>query len=71
MESIDWCLVSAWAAIPLHVKKLAVMVNGTTCAKKLRWNIRNGNRVIDIKINHCFLTFQAKNKRIIKLLMLI
>ena len=50
MESIDWCLVSAWAAIPLHVKKLAVMVNGTTCAKKLRWNIRNGNRNIDIYI---------------------
>ena len=35
MESIDWCLVSAWAAIPLHVKKLAVMVNGTTYAKKI------------------------------------
>jgi len=27
--------VSAWAAIPLHVKKLAVMVNGTTYAKKI------------------------------------
>ena len=49
MESIDWCLVSAWATIPLHVKKLAVMVNGTTYAKKLRLNIRNGNIVIDIK----------------------
>ena len=35
MESIDWCLVSAWATIPLHVKKLAVMVNGTTYAKKI------------------------------------
>ena len=35
MESIDWCLVSDWAAIPLHVKKLAVMVNGTTYAKKI------------------------------------
>ena len=49
MESIDWCLVSAWATIPLHVKKLAVMVNGTTYAKKLRLNIRNGNRNIDIE----------------------
>ena len=49
MESIDWCLVSAWAAIPLHVKKLAVMVNGTTYAKKLRLNTRNGNRNIDIE----------------------
>ena len=36
--------------VPLHVKKLAVMVNGTTYAKKLRLNIRNGNRNIDIKI---------------------
>ena len=42
--------MSAWAAIPLHVKKLAVMVNGTTCAKKLRWNIRNGNRYIYIAL---------------------
>ena len=42
--------MSAWAAIPLHVKKLAVMVNGTTYAKKLRLNIRNGNRNIDIYI---------------------
>ena len=41
--------MSAWAAIPLHVKKLAVMVNGTTYAKKLRLNTRNGNRVIDIE----------------------
>ena len=41
--------MSAWAAIPLHVKKLAVMVNGTTYAKKLRLNIRNGNRNIDIE----------------------
>jgi len=32
------------------LKKLAVMVNGTTYAKKLRLNIRNGNRNIDIKI---------------------
>ena len=42
-------MVSAWAAIPLHVKKLTVMVNGTTYAKKLRLNIRNGNRNIDIE----------------------
>ena len=48
-ESIDWCLVSDWAAIPLHIKKLAVMVNGTTYAKKLRLNTRNGNRNIDIE----------------------
>ena len=27
--------MSAWVAIPLHVKKLAVMVNGTTYAKKI------------------------------------
>ena len=26
------------------------MVNGTTCAKKLRWNIRNGNRYIYIAL---------------------
>jgi hypothetical protein len=26
---------TAWADIPLHVKKLAVMVNGTTYAKKI------------------------------------
>jgi len=42
--------VSAWAAIPLHVKKLAVMVNGITYAKKLRLNTRTGNKNIDIKI---------------------
>ena len=48
------------------------MVNGTTYAKKLRLNIRNGNIVIDIKkINHRFLTFQAINKPFIILLMLI
>ena len=42
-------LLPYWAAIPLHVKKLTVMVNGTTYAKKLRLNIRNGNRNIDIE----------------------
>ena len=51
MESIDWCLVSAWAAIPLHVKKLAVMDNGTTYTEKLRLSTRNGNRVIDTIIS--------------------
>jgi hypothetical protein len=40
------------------LKKLAVMVNGTTYAKKLRLNTRNGNIVIDIKKINChFLTF--------------
>jgi hypothetical protein len=30
-------------------QKALVMVNGTTYAKKLRLNIRNGNRNIDIE----------------------
>ena len=44
-------LLPYWAAIPLHVKKLAVMVNGTTYTEKLRLNTRNGNRVIDTIIS--------------------
>ena len=50
----------------MHVKKLAVMVNGTTCAKKLRWNIRNGNiyiyiallQTIDIESNMTILIYK-------------
>jgi hypothetical protein len=33
------------------LKKLAVMVNGTTYPEKLRLNTRNGNRVIDTIIS--------------------
>lgn len=72
MESIDWCLVSAWAAIPLHVKKLAVMVNGTTYAKKIEVEHKKQKQKYRYKkIKHRFLTFQAINKPFIKLLMLI
>ena len=48
------------------------MVNGTTYGKKIEVEHKKRKQKYRYrKINHRFLTFQAKNKRIINLLMLI